>query len=57
MEVTKEELKDWYYSMTNAELCKKLGVSKITMIKLVKESGIKLKGKGGGFASKKVRVI
>lgn len=62
MEITKEQLKEMYYSMSNDELSEKLGVSKTTLIKLVKDSGIKLKGKGGGFTGGKcpktrVRII
>lgn len=46
MEITKEELERKYYSMTNDDLCKELNVSKVTLIKYLKSSGIKLKGKG-----------
>ena len=46
MEVTKEELSEMYYSMTNDELCEKLGVSKVTLISYLKKAGIQLKGKG-----------
>ena len=59
MEITKKELKDWYNSMSNQELCKKLGISEPTLIKMIKNAGIPMKGKGqGGIgAVPKVRVI
>jgi len=46
MELTKKELQDLYNSMTNEELCKKLDVSKPTLIKYLTDLEIPMKGKG-----------
>ena len=52
--MTKEILEEKYNSMTNVELCKELGVSKVTLISYLKKAGIKLKGKGN---SRKVTIV
>lgn len=57
MELTKQKLKELYENNTNSELCKILGVSNVTMLKYLKDAGIQLKGKGGGFAKSKIKVI
>jgi len=46
MEISKQELQDLYNSMTNEELCKKLDVSKTTLIKYLTDLEIPMKGKG-----------
>jgi len=56
MQITKEELKKMYYSMTNEELCEKLNVSHVTLSKYIKQANITPKGKGGGFASSKIKL-
>jgi len=61
MELTKQKLEELYNSMSNLELCEKLSISKTTLIKLIKDNNIPLKGKGGGFAGGKditrVRIV
>lgn len=54
LQMTREELEKKYYSMTNDELCKELGVSKVTLISYIKRAGIKQKGKG---MRKKVEIV
>jgi len=56
MDLTKEELKKMYFSMTNVELCQKLGISKVTLVKYIKDAGITPKGKGGGLGAKKLNI-
>ena len=56
MELSKEELRDMYYSMKNKELCKKLGISNVTLIALLKRSGIKLKGPGNRTERYKITI-
>jgi Mn-dependent DtxR family transcriptional regulator len=46
MEITRTELKRLYNTMRTNDLAKKLNISKPTLIKYLKEAGIKLKGKG-----------
>jgi len=54
LEITKKELEEKYNSMTNIELCKELGVSKVTLLSYLKKAGIELKGKGNGL---KVKIL
>ena len=54
MEMTKEKLEEMYNAMTNEDLCKELGVSKVTLISHLKKAGIKLKGKGN---NSKLKII
>lgn len=44
--ISKEELEKIYYEHTNFDAAILLRVSKVTLIKMVKEAGIKAKGKG-----------
>jgi len=46
LEITKSELEILYLSNKNKVVCEKLGISEMTLIKLLKENGIKNKGKG-----------
>lgn len=46
MKIKKEKLESIYNSMSSADACKKLGVSRPTLNKLLKQAGIPLKGKG-----------
>ncbi len=58
MEITKDELEKLYNTMTNKDLAEKLGISMMTLNKIIKEAGIQGKGKGGGKASeRKIRVV
>lgn len=45
MKVTREQLREWYNSMTSEELCKKLGYdSPNSLYYLLRKAGIPLKG-------------
>jgi|AntAceMinimDraft_17_1070374.scaffolds.fasta_scaffold103202_3 maleate cis-trans isomerase len=44
--ITKEELQKIYYENNNFDAAFLLGVSKVTLIKMVTDAGIELKGKG-----------
>jgi len=44
--LSKEELKKIYYEHTNFDAAILLGISEITLVKMVKDAGIKTKGKG-----------
>lgn len=57
MKITKEALEDKYNSMSNDELAKELGITKVTLIKLLKDSGIPLKGKGNFYNRNKIQVV
>lgn len=57
MEITKDKLKELYENKTNDEVCKILKISKVTLVKYIKNAGIKQKGKGGGLSSNKITVI
>ena len=45
-QLTTEELKELYYSMTNEELCKKLKIGNKTLNRYIREANISFKGKG-----------
>lgn len=57
MKITKEALEDKYNSMSNDDLAKELGITKVTLIKLLKDSGIPLKGKGNFYNRNKIQVV
>lgn len=57
MELTKEKLQEMYYSMSNTELANKLGISLVTLSKLVKDNAIEPKGKGNWYNRKPIRII
>ncbi len=44
--ITTKELHEIYYGNTNNEASFILGVSKVTLIKMIEDAGIKKKGKG-----------
>jgi len=46
--ITKEELSDIYYSNTNREAMKILGVCQDTLVTMVKDAGLQPKGKAYG---------
>ena len=54
--IKKEKLEKMYRSMSNTELCKKLGISYPTMLKLIDEAGIQKKG-SGNRAVPKIKVV
>ena len=49
-EITKEELRERYFSRTNEQLAKELDISKPTLMRILRANGINLKGKGYGKA-------
>ncbi len=56
--INKSELEEYYKTMSNKDLADKLGISIVTLIKILKASGIELKGKGGGLAGQpKIQVV
>lgn len=57
MELSKQDLQDMYYSMSNKELCKKLGITNVTLVSLLKRNGIVLKGPGNRTDRFKISVI
>ena len=44
--ISKEKLQDLYYNHTNEEVANMLGITKVTLIKYVRDAGIPMKGKG-----------
>jgi len=50
--ISREELEELYNNNTNEYVCNKLGISHVTLIKFIQDSGIKKKEKGGGFTKK-----
>ncbi len=57
MKITKEILESKYNSMSNEELARELGTTKVTLVKLLKDAGIPLKGKGNFYNRNKIEVI
>jgi hypothetical protein len=51
--INKEELKKIYRSNTNKEVCKMLDISLPTLLRYLKEFGIKRKGKGNPLGAKR----
>lgn len=54
---SKSELEKIYKENSNDDAAKILGVSVPTMLKLLKESGIEQKGRGGHNHEKKIQVV
>lgn len=58
MTINKKELSELYNSMSNKDLAEQLNISIVTLLKLLTDSGIELKGKGGGLTGKtKIQVV
>ena len=57
MNITKDYLEKLYREKSNIEVCGILGISNATLVKLVKDSGIELKGKGNREPKSKITVI
>lgn len=53
--ITKEKLENMYKTLSNEEVCKRLGISVPTLIRLLKDNDIELKGASGRI--RKVTVI
>jgi len=50
--ISKEKLEKLYRENTNEYVCEQLGISHVTLIKMIEDAGIKKKEKGGGFTQK-----
>lgn len=56
--ITKEKLEEMYHSMNGKDLCKKLGVTYPTLLKLIDEAGIERKGSGNRAVKvRKIKVV
>ena len=56
-EIKKSELEKLYNEMTNRDLAEELGVTTVTLIKYLRESGIHMKGKGSRTATGRKRKV
>lgn len=50
--ISKDELEKLYRENTNKDVCQKLDISHVTLIKMIEDAGIEKKEKGGGFTKK-----
>ena len=57
MEISKKYLELKYNSMSNDDLCKELGISYPTLMKLIDEAGIQRKGSGNKYYNDKIKVV
>jgi len=57
MEISKKDLELKYNSMSNDDLCKELGISYPTLMKLIDEAGIRRKGSGNKYYNDKIKVV
>ncbi len=57
MKLTKEELENRYRKTKNKELAEELGISVMTLLKLIDNAGIERKGSGNHTDRVKVEVI
>lgn len=59
LEITKSDLEKIYYNNTNDKACEILNISKVTLLKYIKQAGIIQKGKGNpvGLNYKKIKII
>lgn len=59
LKITKEELEKLYLTRKNSDICRILGISLPTLLKYIKNSGIKPKGKGNrdNFRNRKILVV
>ena len=57
MKITKEKLEELYRSNLNKKICEKLGITMPTLIKLLRNNFIKLKGSGNREKRSKITVI
>lgn len=56
-ELTITQLTQKYHSMKNKELCKELGITNPTLMKMLKEHNIPLKGSGNKHYRRKIVVL
>ena len=54
--MTKEKLRELYFSTTNKELADKLGVSKVTLITTIKRYGIPVKTPKDRVITRKIKI-
>ena len=57
MQIKRDDLKEKYYSMNNEKLAEELGISVVTLLRLIDKSGIKRKGTGNHYNRKKIEVV
>ncbi len=57
MIINKSDLQNLYDNNDNNDLCKKLDVSMPTLMKILKENNIKLKGSGNPYYKNKIQVV
>ncbi len=57
MEITRKGLRDLYRNKTNDEAAKELGVSIVTLLRMVDEAGIERKGSGSHERKRKIKVV
>ena len=55
--LTRDDLKEMYYSMTNKKLCQKLGISNATLTTLLVENGIEFKTQTNRVNPKKIIIV
>ena len=56
IKISVSELEKLYHSNFNREVCKKLGISHPTLVTILKQNNIPLKGKGNGELKRKIEV-
>jgi len=56
-EITLKELTEKYYSMKNRELCDLLGICPPTLMRMLRENNIPLKGSGNKRYRRKIIVL
>ncbi len=57
MEIKLDELKHLYYNNKNEDVCNQLGISMVTLIKLLDDNNIERKGKGNAYHRNSVKVV
>jgi len=57
MTIKLDELKDLYYNNKNEDVCKEMGISMVTLIKILDENGIEKKGKGNAYHRDSIKVV
>tara|TARA_S200002703_G_scaffold96071_2_gene83037 strand:- start:65 stop:241 length:177 start_codon:yes stop_codon:yes gene_type:complete len=56
MKISKEKLKELYYSQDNKQTCEYLGITNATLITYLKKLGIPRKGKGNRRSITKIEL-
>lgn len=55
-QLSKDRLETLYRELPNKEVCRKLNISQGTLVKILKNNNIKLKGKSGRVSTKLIIV-